>query len=663
MMLIKRILLPIITMACLIWTPVFGADDFKDFSELNIEALLNVEVSGASSYLQKATEAPSAVTVINAEQIKKYGYRTFDEILRSARSFYTSYDRNYSYIGYRGFSRPGDYNTRILLIIDGHRMNDNLNDYIGVGTDFILDVDLIDRVEIIRGPGSSLYGSNALLAVINVITKSGKALKGAELSASGGSHDTYSGRFSYGNTFENGLEMLVSGSGYTSEGQSRLYYKEYDSPDTNNGITRSLDDDENDSFFAKLSYRDFTLEGAYVDRKKQLPTAPWDTIFNDPRDKSKDERGYIDLKYQHVIDTETSVMGRIFYDSYYYHGDYIYDYPPVTTNEDFSRGNTWGLEAQFKKQLFEKHTVVVGSEYRDNYKQDQGAQDIDPYYEYIDDKRDSKVWALFAQDEFRICDNLLLNAGLRYDHYDTFGGTTNPRLALIYQPVSATTIKLLYGRAFRAPNVYELYYDDGGVSQKGNPDLDPETIESYDAVVEHYFNKNLKATIDGFYYTMDDLIDQQTTADGLLKFSNTDGMEARGVELELDGIWENSWQGSISYTYTDAEDKDTDKTLTNSPKHLAKFNLIAPLVREKLFAGLEVQYTSGRKTLAGNTAHDFFITNLTLFSPRILKGLEVSGSIYNLFNQKYSVPGAGEHRQDTIEQDGTTFRIKMTYRF
>jgi iron complex outermembrane receptor protein len=94
-----------------------------------------------------------------------------------------------------------------------------------------------------------------------------------------------------------------------------------------------------------------------------------------------------------------------------------------------------------------------------------------------------------------------------------------------------------------------------------------------------------------------------------------------------------------------------------------KFNLIAPLIREKLFAGLEVQYTSKRKTLAGNYVDGFPVTNLTLLSQNLAKGLEISGSVYNLFNKKYADPGAVEHLQDTIQQDGRTFRIKVTYLF
>ncbi len=168
-----------------------------DLTELGPEQLMKIEVatvSTASKFEQKVTEAPSSVSIVSADEIKKYGYRTLADILRSLRSFYITYDRNYSYVGVRGFGRSGDYNTRILLLVDGHRINDNLYNAAPLGTEFVVDVDLIDRVEVIRGPGSSLYGNNAFFAVVNVITRQGRNLGGVEVSGEAGSFDTYKGR-------------------------------------------------------------------------------------------------------------------------------------------------------------------------------------------------------------------------------------------------------------------------------------------------------------------------------------------------------------------------------------------------------------------------------------------------------------------------------------
>jgi iron complex outermembrane receptor protein len=131
----------------------------------------------------------------------------------------------------------------------------------------------------------------------------------------------------------------------------------------------------------------------------------------------------------------------------------------------------------------------------------------------------------------------------------------------------------------------------------------------------------------------------------------------------LDGRWESGLRAGTSYAYVDAEDATTGATLANSPHHLAKFNLVAPLVEETLFAGLEVQYNSESKTLAGGTADDFVLTNLTLTYTHPSHNLELAAGVYNLFDVDYGYPGFGEHTQDVIEQDGRMFRIQMTYRF
>jgi hypothetical protein len=123
--------------------------------DTSIEDLMSIEidtVSGASRFKQKVTEAPASVTIITSNDIAKYGYRTLADILRNVQGFYVTYDRNYSWLGVRGYGPPGDYNSRIALMIDGHRLNDNIFDAALIGTEFPLDVDLIDREEVIRGP-------------------------------------------------------------------------------------------------------------------------------------------------------------------------------------------------------------------------------------------------------------------------------------------------------------------------------------------------------------------------------------------------------------------------------------------------------------------------------------------------------------------------------
>ncbi len=130
------------------------------------------------------------------------------------RGFYVTYDRNYSYLGIRGYGPSGDYNSRIAVMIDGHRLNDNIFDAALVGSEFPIDADLIDRVEVIRGPNSSMYVASDFLGVINIITKRGRDLQKVSVAGEAASYGSYRGRVSYGNKFSNGLELLLSSSFY-----------------------------------------------------------------------------------------------------------------------------------------------------------------------------------------------------------------------------------------------------------------------------------------------------------------------------------------------------------------------------------------------------------------------------------------------------------------
>ena len=260
-----------------------AADPSSDLLEMSLEDLMNANVYSASRFEQKISEAPASITIITASEIQKYGYRTLADILKSVRGLLITNDRNYSNLGTRGFSSAGGYNHNFLLLVDGIRINDNIFDSAMIGQEFPVDVDLIDRVEIIRGPSSLLYGANALFGVINVITRKGREVGHPELSGAIGSLETYKGRISYGNAFQSGLKTTLSGTYYSSEGNERLYFQEYDHPETNYGIAEDADRERAYQLFANLSFQDFTLEAAYADRKKVIPTGAFGTVFNTDR--------------------------------------------------------------------------------------------------------------------------------------------------------------------------------------------------------------------------------------------------------------------------------------------------------------------------------------------------------------------------------------------
>ena len=449
-------------------------------AEMSLEQLINVQVDsvyGASKYEQKVTQAPASVSIITADDIKKFGYRTLADALRSVRGVYVSNDRNYSYLGIRGFQRPGDYNSRVLLLIDGHRLNDNVYDSADYGHEF--DVDLIDRVEVIRGPNSSIYGSSAFFGVINIVTKRGAQFDGVEASTEAGSFDAYKGRFSYGEKFTNGVELSLSGSYYTSAGQRNLYFPEFDqriSADpraANNGIAQNADAQKAFNLYSSASYKDFTLSELYYYRNKQVPTASFQTVFNDGREETTDERSYLDLKYEHEFGGDSQLQSRVFFDHYSSHGTYPSDYanpgdpPDIVLNKDDDQGSWVGMEWQWTQQILDRHTLSLGTEYRENLQEHQANyDDVSPRMYYL-------TLGLYAQAEVSLLTNLVFDAGLRFDQYfGSFGGTLNPRLGLIYNPWESGTLKLLYGEAFRAPNAYERFCYPAQMTQ---PELKPET--------------------------------------------------------------------------------------------------------------------------------------------------------------------------------------------
>lgn len=636
----------------------------KDLSQASLEELTNIQVYSASKHMQSASEAPSSVTVITADEIQKYGYRTLAGILQSVRGFYMTYDREDSFVGVRGFGRLGDWNSRVLVLIDGHRINDNYLGQAMLGTEFLVDVDLIERVEVIRGPSSSLYGAGAFFAVVNVIIRKPPQLKGVELSFAPASFGTYQGRASYGGQYR-GIDMLLSGTFYDSQGQT-LFFPQFDSPASNFGITRNTDYENSQHMLATISFRGFTLQGLFSARDRGVPIGYFGTVFNDPRTHNVDHHQYLDLSYQHSIGEKWELAARTSYDQARLQAPLAFStgLPDGSTTVDtFSfRGNWWDSEIKLSRTLFEKHKITLGTEITDNLREDQG--NYTPIGNiFITDPASSVVWALYAQDEFAISSKLTLNAGLRYDHYSNFGGTTNPRVGLIYRIFHPTTLKLLYGAAFRAPEPFETtpnlgaFYDD-------NLQLRPETIRSVEAVVEQQLGHHFKLSGDVFRNWIDHLVSLETnSSDGKSVYLNSGTADATGVEFELDGRLAGGLEGSASYSYANATEPLTHQILSNSPQHMAKLNLIVPVVQRRLFASLDAQYTSPVQNLLGNTVSGFSVFNVTLLGHTLGRHLDLSTSVYNILDKKYFDPGRPEDVQNAIQQDGRSFRIKITAKF
>ncbi len=626
----------------------------QSVSELTLEQLLNVEVGtvfGASRYRQRVTDAPAAVSIITHEEIERFGYRTLGDLLRGVRGFYVTNDRNYSYLGVRGFSRPGDYNTRVLLLIDGHRLNETVFDSAYVGEDSAVPMEIVERVEVIRGPGSTVYGTSAFFAVVNVVTKTAAAIRSTQVSAEGGSLGRRGGSVVFGKENVAGSPLVLAGSGYASEGESSV-------PVPGLGIADHMDDEQGWKVFGSRGYGNWLLKGLFTSRKKRIPTGAFGTDPNDRRSQTKDVRGFLDLSYDGKW-RGNGLFIRAAYDRYVYNGSYPYlpaiPGDPNDYSTDSAHAEWLTTEAMLSRRVAKRHFLTGGVEYRDNYRQDQQAQYLEPVPEvYLLENHSSRVFAAFAQDEVTLSSRLTVTAGIRHDRTGDVG-STNLRLAGIFKPVERTSLKLLHGSAFRAPNPYELFY-------YVNPTpLLPERIRTTEGVWEQYVGKALRTSVSGFVYHARDLISQlPTDVPNGFAFVNVDEAKASGIELEAEATW-REYHMLGSYTFQDVS-TGGQRRISNSPRHMMRSRVTGPIVPRTLFFGLEGAYTGDRDTLAGNVADGVFLGNLTLSSKEVSGG-RLSVTVGNLFNKTYTDPGAEEHPGDVVRQVGRTLRAQLTWRF
>lgn len=577
-----------VLIACLVTSGALAnAQERPDFTGLSLEDLGRVDlVHAASRHEQTRGEAPSSVSVVTSEEIRRHGYRTLADVLRALGSFYVTEDRNYSYAGVRGFGRPGDYNTRVLILMDGIRTNEPVYDATYVGREFILDAAVIDRIEVIRGPGATMYGNSAFFAVINVVTKQGRELRGGEVTAAIGSFRDVGGQLTWGTVTPGGIDVLASLSASHVRGR-RLFFPEFDSPETGNGVADRLDAEQARNVFFRVAKGNWSVRAAHVLREKDVPTAPFGMLFGDPRSRTVDGTTILSGGFDGAVSPAAQGTFRVQYGATRYDGTYPFDL--LVPAAEGARGRWWGADWNVTTTRTGRHTVTAGGELVHNFRIDQqvayqGVQTLDSH-------NPSLRWGLYAQDEIKL-GTLLATVGLRHDRYESFGGHTSPRLGLIVNPEGPTTVKALFGTAFRAPNAYELHYYREAA-------LEPETIRTSELVVERSFGHEVHGSASAFWNDIDGLITLDADDQGELFFRNADPIRSRGFEASLEAR-HRGVDARASYSFQRSTDRLAGAEITNSPRHLAKLSFSAPFAA-RFTAATDAQYMSSRRTLAGGT--------------------------------------------------------------
>src|ERR1700719_489221 len=296
----------VLGLALILTTPSWSQDPESpsnhDLSSLTLEQLMDLRVEGAAMHPQSLEDAPASVTIITAQDIRKYGYRTLAEALSSARGFYLSNNRTFNTVGVRGFNLPGDYASRFLVMVNGHNMADNVLDFmLYFGEDFPIDISLVQRIEIIRGPSSALYGSNGIFATINIITKSPDQAGPPAVIADVGSFGEKKGQVIAAGSIGKNVKVLFSGSVFNNGGESPLFFPQFNAPETNYGQAVHMNGEKGYHFFSNLTWGKWNITAAFADRKEIQPISWGPTIFNDRGTAVNDIRNYVEAAYTRAV--------------------------------------------------------------------------------------------------------------------------------------------------------------------------------------------------------------------------------------------------------------------------------------------------------------------------------------------------------------------------
>lgn len=621
--------------------------------EMSIEDLMNVTVVTGKK-AESASKTPAAVFVITHEDIERYGYQTLTQALRRISGFYSETDRYISFIGLRGYLPNSDLNRRVLVLVDGHKVNDYMYGQAPVDQDLPLDMRDIERIEVVKGPGSALWGSEALLCVINCITKTASEMEGLDLRQDLGFREGQ--RLAYGHSRSGGLEVAVSANRDITDGQSRIYFPSYDTPENNNGKAVGLDRERVGRGFLDMSYKGYKFFYDQVSRFKVVPTAYWWCAFNAPDTDVTDKRTYWEMSWENQKPYASD--GKLFIRTYNDMYDGILNWgngPGEINTRNVDQAKAYGGEVRYSRSLASNVSTIMGLE----YVQARGERyylNVNPYRPRSYKVRHSSLLSYYMQTDWDIFDRLRFVAGTRLDDHDIFGRNWSPRAAFIYNQSAESTLKLLYGRALRLPSMSET----GGDTNPNN--LRAEKIDTYEFVWERQMGSRGRLVTSLFSFNMNDVIMMTPEWDTIMG-----KIMSKGIETQYDYRLRGGGSGYLGLSFVNADYDDPSRPFPSSPHLVGTCGLSIPVLGDKAFLSSDVQFVGSRKTLIGNTVGAAALANLALTSSTLVKNGYLTLGITNLFNTPVVAPAQqwnvtiNDEYTDAIPQGERMLQFQVAY--
>lgn len=604
-------------------------------------------------------KAPAIATIITADEIRNMGARNLLDVLKMVPGFGISINEfNAMMVEVRGIRTATS--EKILVMIDGHSLNRNINGsalYRAIG---MLPMENIRQIEVVRGPGSALYGSNAFVATINIITRTAEEIDGLELKSGGGTSDSYKANLVGGKQI--GDKLAISGSldHYQTNGPRLMVGADTlsGSPFASRAPGPADLSEKQTEAFVKIGYGDLSFRGQYLTKKQGMNVGIVSALTDDSS-KTQVDNYWGELAYHlHLSDTFSANM-KLSYD--YYEQDptmKIYPdgfrglFPGGMIGKPLVKDRTMGGELQVDWDIFAGNHLIAGVSFEEmrqydtrqlgNFNPLTGAP-LSSVQEVANWNKNAtrRIVAAYLQDEWQLPWNLNLTTGLRYDHYSDFGDTINPRAALVWNFLENADLKLLYGQAFRAPNFVELYNINNS-ALIGNPGLKPEKIQTYEASLAWRLNRFLAANLNYFYSTITDQIGwlPSTTAGQPAINANIGKTETQGIELGANGAYGTDLYWKLAYTWQDPRDATSGRRLPYVPSHRVSGSInYAPNKYVNLHT--DVLWTGSRPRDTGDTRPDvpaFATVDLAVTLKNFYRTLEIQATVRNIFDQRYRDP-------------------------